>query len=144
MSMRHSRPSPHVAQPACERASLVSRLIGTTVSVIGLVLASGLVTLALGQASPAAPKPIPGGFPNPFVPGETIHFFLPAFGIEPSLITDFNGFVGVANAKGTGTGTDNTTGISTPGLPFDSDVRFMTGVYVGRDGKTHQGTFIFV
>jgi hypothetical protein len=98
----------------------------------------------LGQASPKAPKPIPGGFPNPVVPGQIIHLFLPAFGIEPSLITDFNGVVGLANAKGTGTGTDTTTGVSTPGLPFDVDVRFMTGVYIGRDGRTHQGTFIFV
>jgi len=144
MSMRHLRTTLPVARPACQRAGLAPRLFWTTVGVIGLVLASGLVTLALGQASPTAPKPIPGGFPNPFVPGETIHLFLPAFGIEPSLITDFNGFVGLANVKGTGTGTDTTTGISTPGLPFDSDVRFMTGVYVGRDGKTHQGTFIFV
>ena len=117
MSLRHSPPSLPVARPACQRTRLASRLIGTLTSVIGLVLGSGLVTLALGQASPTAPKPIPGGFPNPFVPGETVHVNLPAFGIEPSLITDFNGFVGLANAKGTGTGTNTTTGTSTPGLP---------------------------
>ena len=77
MSMRHSRPSLPVAQRACERAGLVSRLIGTTISVIGLVLASGLVTLALGQASPTAPKPNPFRLPQPVCAGRN-HSFFPA------------------------------------------------------------------
>jgi hypothetical protein len=32
---------------------------------------------------------------------------------------------------------------STPNLPFATDVRFMSGKYVGVDGNQHQGTFAF-
>jgi len=63
-------------------------------------------------------------------------------GMDPSTITDFNGFVGVADVQGTGIGT-NSDG-STEMLLFDTDMRFMSGVYVGQDGRVHKGTFGFV
>jgi hypothetical protein len=70
----------------------------------------------------------------------SLTFFGP--GMDPSSITDFNGFVGVADVQGTGTAT-KTDGTSET-LLFDTDMRFMKGVYVGQDGRVHQGTFGFV
>lgn len=73
-----------------------------------------------------------------------LDFSLTAFGsgMDPAVIADFNGAVGVAQVQGTGTGT-NPDG-STETLLFDTDMRFMRGVYVGVDGATHHGTFGFV
>ncbi len=92
----------------------------------------------------AAPLPIPGEFPA------GVHGYLagpadapPPFGNEPSSITNFNGFIGVANVQGTGIATDTTTG-ATSTLLFDVDLRFMQGVYQGVDGSLHSGTFAFV
>src|SRR5436305_4728517 len=99
---------------------------------------AGLSVLAPGLARAAGsdPRPIPGGI-QPFGPGtEVFHVFLPEHGSEPSTIFDFKGFVGVAHLQGTGTGTDTSTGNTTP-LVFDVDNRFMKGVYVGVDGKKH-------
>jgi hypothetical protein len=90
-----------------------------------------------------SPIPIPASF-NPGLGGPDIHFQLPGpadnintgrIGGEPSTITDFNGFIGVAQV--TSTGTDN----SGNALLWRTDVRFMTGVYRGVDGNLHQGTF---
>ena len=94
-----------------------------------------------------APLPIPGGFPipNPFG-GPDVHgnlagpvdSTLDGIGGEPSSITNFNGFVGVAHVEGTGTdGSGNN-------LLWDADLRFMKGVFEGADGKLQNGTFAFV
>jgi hypothetical protein len=79
---------------------------------------------------PNAPKPIPATF------------FFPGPGMEASTITDFNGFTGVAAISGTGT--EMASGVSSSGEFFDSDDRFMKGLYVGVDGQTHNGTFAFL
>jgi hypothetical protein len=73
-----------------------------------------------------------------------VNFALTFFGpgMDPSTITDFNGFVGVADVQGTGTAT-NSDG-STETLLFDTDMRFMQGAYVGQDGAVHKGAFGFV
>jgi hypothetical protein len=94
------------------------------------------------------PLPIPGSslpIPNPFG-GPDVHFRLPGpadstnarTGGEPSTITDFNGFIGVANVEGTGTDNNGNS------LLWEADLRFMQGVYVGVDGNVHKGTFAFV
>jgi hypothetical protein len=91
-----------------------------------------------------APTPIPLARTNPFG-GPAIHFDKPGLptdpppiGNEPSTINNFNGFIGVVHATGTGTdGSGNT-------LSWDADMRFMTGVYQGVDGNLHTGTFAFV
>jgi hypothetical protein len=59
-------------------------------------------------------------------------------GGEPSSITDFNGFVGVALVDGTGT-----DGSGNP-LVWEADLRFMRGVYRGADGELHHGAFALV
>lgn len=82
---------------------------------------------------PADPTPIPLTL-GPF------HVQLLGPGHEPSTITNFNGFVGVADVQGTGTG----AGPGGGALLFDTDMRFMTGEYIGVDGKQYHSTFGFV
>jgi hypothetical protein len=74
--------------------------------------------------------------------GETFHlnFFGPT--TDPTVITDFNGFAGVADVQGTGTATYPDGHTET--LLTDTDMRFMKGVYVGQDGAVHKGDFGFV
>jgi hypothetical protein len=94
--------------------------------------------LAGDKTSP--PKPIPGL--TEVFPGTFIHHIPPGpvdQGHEPSQITDFNGLVGDCRITGAGTG----TGFAKP-LLFQADMGFMKGVYVGEDGKHHQGTFGFI
>jgi len=91
-----------------------------------------------------APLPIPGGVlvPNRFG-GPDVHLntpgpadsAVPGRGGVPGTITDFNGFVGVAQV--TGAGTDNAGNA----LLWRADVRFMQGLYRGVDGDLHRGTF---
>ena len=91
---------------------------------------------ALAARRAGDPRPIPGGI-QPFGPGtEVFHVFLPGTG-EPSTITDFNGFVGVANVDGVGAGAN-------AGLSFDVDNRFMTGEYIALNGQHFNATFGFL
>jgi hypothetical protein len=63
---------------------------------------------------------------------------------EPSTITDFNGFFGLAFISGMVTRTNVVTG-EVLTLPFvESDMRFMKGVFRGTDGGVHQGAFALV
>jgi hypothetical protein len=94
-------------------------------------------------------NPIPGGV-APFKPfGIVVHHnplnkATPLANIsDPSQITDFNGFVGLTNIRGGGTGTDTVTGSTTP-LAFRADMGFSKGKFVGTDGRRHAGTFAFV
>jgi hypothetical protein len=105
---------------------------------------AGLGLLGPGAAMArkgADPRPIPGGFDENFniVPsGAFFHALLPGIGFEMSTITDFNGVVGGSEIRGTARGSDGTT------YGFDTDMRFMRGVYVGLDNSVHQGTFGFI
>ena len=113
----------------------------------GMVAAGGLALLDPASAfarSAGDPKPIPGGFlitPTSFdlVPSNpTVHVLPPALGFEMSTISDFNGVVGAAENQGTARGSDGSTWY------FDTDMRFMQGMYVGEDGKLRKGSFGFV
>ena len=122
-----------------------------TAGAAGVALGSGVLLPQFAWAAkpPVDPKPIPGTIPLPPPPAPPIgqfHFMFPGpadKGNEPSTITDFNGFIGGIDAVGSGTGTDTTTRVKTR-LRWASDTRFMTGVYVGVDGKKHKGTFAFI
>jgi hypothetical protein len=98
-----------------------------------------LPALVHADASGGMPKPLASGG----IPGTDFRIFGIGPGIGPnvemSTITDFNGFVGAADIRGMAT--DQSTGER---LLFDTDMRFMDGVYLGTDGRTHQGTFGFV
>ena len=103
---------------------------------VGLLDPSG----AVGQTT-GAPRPIPGGFDinfNPVPSNPFIHVLSPGIGFEMSSITDFNGVVGGSETRGTAHGSDGTT------YDFDTDMRFMRGVYIGLDGRLRQGAFGFI
>ena len=117
-----------------ERALSRRQLIGAAAGAAGILAAGGIWTPALADGG-ADPRPIPGGINGP---GVFLHIYLPGAGAEPSLITDFNGFVGQALVKGQGTTGDGTR------LYFDIDSRFMVGEYVGMDGQNHHGSFAMI
>jgi hypothetical protein len=115
--------------------------MGSVAGVAGAAVGAGLlpVNALAGQPSTdLTPKPTTQ---QVTIGGVTfsLAFFGP--GVDPSSITDFNGFVGVADVQGTGTGTGPD---GTETLLFDTDMRFMSGVYVGVDGAVHKGTFGFI
>jgi hypothetical protein len=117
--------------------------LGGAAAATGASLGSGLLWPATGAAAgvstPPAPKPTTATIT---VSGITFHVDFFGAGVDPSSITDFNGFVGVADVRGKGTATHPDG--STETLLFDTDMRFMKGVYVGVDGAVHHGTFGFV
>jgi len=115
--------------------------IGSMAAVAGAAAGAGLIPALAHAAKPSSIAPVPT--PNTTVVGGVpFHFVSFGPGIDPSSITDFNGKIGVADVRGTGTAT-NPDG-STETLLFDTDMRFMNGVYVGADGKVHKGAFGFV
>jgi hypothetical protein len=113
----------------------------------GAVALGGVAGLGLLDPSsvfgsaPAAPRSIPGGFDASFTPVPSdpfIHVLPPSVGFEMSTITDFNGVIGASETQGTAQGSDGTP------YTFDCDMRFMRGVYVGLDGRLHNGSFGFI
>jgi hypothetical protein len=107
----------------------------------GVVLGSGLWMPGLVEAWDDAPRPIPGGFT---FNGNFFHLDGSSPGLtENSSIYDFHGSIGAAIIDGTGTGTNRKTGVTTS-LSFDTDMRFMQGVYTVLYVKKHHGTFSFI
>ena len=137
--LRASLPPP----PRLSRRQFGRTLAGT--AALGSALATGLPAPAAAES--LAPVPIPGGSP---ALGGNFHVFGPALpgfdpvDAEPSSITNFDGFVGLAYINGLVTRTNTTTNESQPLQFLNSDMRFMTGNYRGLDGKLHHGTFGFV
>jgi len=134
----------HFRQRAMSRRQFTST--AASAAAFGVALGSGLSWPGLASAHQShEPKPIPGGTP---VLGGAFHVFGPGVldppDAEPSTITDFNGFIGLAFISGTVTRTNTKTG-EVRTLPFvNSDMRFIKGVFKGTDGRTHQGAFAFV
>jgi hypothetical protein len=122
------------------RALSRRQFLETAAGATGAVLGSGLRLSAPALAGHHAdPRPIPGTSGTDF----NVHFNFsdPADEPhhEPSLITDFHGFIGAAEVEGTGMG----TGFDEP-LRFTGDLRFMNGEYIGVDGRRDHGTFAFI
>jgi len=115
--------------------------IGGAAAATGATLGSGLLSpaAALAWQSQPAPKPTTG---VTTINGVDFHFTSFGPGVDPSSITDFKGIVGVADVRGTGTARNPVGSVET--LLFDTDMRFMKGIYVGQDGAVHTGTFGFV
>ena len=146
--------------------SIVSRrqFVGSTAGALAAAAGFGSLLEACGRAddglptSPvslrltqdrapgqAAPLPIPGGSPllggfhvwapgPPSLPGDSVD-------AEPITITDFKGSVGLAYINGVVTRRRRSTGERVQ-LPFlSADMRFMSGVYRGADGRVRRGTF---
>ena len=115
----------------------------------GAALGSGVLRPQSVQALAADdPLPIPGGTP---ALGGAFHLYGPTpdgsfdpIDAEPSLITNFNGVVGLAYISGMVTRTRISTGERVE-LPFNNaDMRLMQGVYRGVDGKPRQGAFALI
>jgi len=136
-------PPPTAAHAHHRHSYLLSRrrFLGSMAGAAGIAAGAGLLPVSALAAKPsnAAPKPTAQ---QVTLNGVTfsLAFFGP--GVDPSSIGDFNGFVAVADVQGNGTAT-NPDGSTEP-LLFDTDMRLMSGVYVGQDGAVHKGTFGFV
>ena len=119
------------------------RFLGGAAGAVGAALGASIIDPAQAFAhddpTDPTPKPIPGGFN---IGGQIFHVFGFGPGEEPSTITDFKGFTGVTDVQGTGTATYPDGSSET--LLFDTDMRFMKGIYVAVDGAVHRGTFGFV
>jgi hypothetical protein len=140
-SMRWDLPPPldavshHVHHLLSRRA-----FMGSMAAVAGATVGAGLLPgNVLASTGSSAPKPTTS---HVTINGVTFSLAFFGAGIDPSSITDFNGLVGVAAVQGTGTA-HNPDG-TTETLLFDTDMRFMSGVYVGVDGAVHKGAFGFV
>ena len=121
---------------------LLSRrtFLGSVAGVAGAALGTGLLPAGvLAKTGGADPKPTSNVIS---LGGVDFHLTFFGPGMDPSVIGDFNGFIGVADVQGTGTATSADG--STETLLFDTDMRSMSGVYVGQDGAVHKGTFGFV
>jgi hypothetical protein len=109
----------------------------------GAALGAGL--LLPGQVL-AGPKPSGGPRETPnfnTIGGVQFHTGGPiAFGHDASSITDFNGFLGASDVRGNGLATYPNGTSET--LLYDTDMRFMSGVFRDTNGNTQQGTFAFV
>ena len=139
MALDHRHHHHNLAGAPLSRRRFVTGAAGAA----GAILGSGLWWPSVAQAAEGgskAPKPIPGGID---AGGETFHVFIPGTGQEPATITDFKGWVGVATVGGTGKGTNASSGETTD-LFFETDMRFMQGVYVDTGGHQRHGTFGFV
>jgi hypothetical protein len=134
-----------------ERGLTRRQLVGRAAGAAGVLATSSVWFPAVAQAkrtAPALPRPVPGGTT---IDGAGLkHFYFPTDnpfstqtvangGGDPSTITDFNGFVGVGDFTG-GTGKDG----SGVGMFWNADLRFMSGEFIGTDGKHHHGAFAFV
>jgi len=133
--------------PLLERGLNRRQFIRTAGVAAGVAAGSGLwgplMSSALADSSKKTlPKHIPGGI-RIFGPGTRVfHLFPPIPGLEPSTITDFDGVVGAAAIKGSGTAENGKGEKST--RPFDVDMRFMKGRYIDRAGNERHGTFAFI
>jgi hypothetical protein len=112
-------------------------------------LVAGVAALALivfvasasGRGKPGDPKPIPGGFAADFSPVPSdpfVHVLPPSLPFEMATIGDFSGTIGASEIQGTARGSDGTS------YTFDTDMRFMQGVYLDATGKLQHGSFAFI
>jgi hypothetical protein len=116
--------------------------LGSTAGATGAIFGAGLLQPA---AAPAAPRT--DSTPNPSAHKETLgpttfSLTFPAPNTDLSSITDFKGFMGFSDVRGSGTATYGDGSRET--LLYDTDMRFMTGTYVAKDGHVYNGTFGFV
>ena len=147
--------SRHVHPPLDRRRFLKGAGVAAVAGAVGPLAVAGSAGASSTHRSPLAdvspPKPIPGGLELP--DGSVIHVWapgpanltLPFTGgvlggedVEPSSITDFDGFSAVAFHVGSAVGNNGVT------YNLETDMRAFAGRYVGEDGHVHQGTFGFV
>jgi len=134
---------PPLQIPSHHTRHLLSRraFIGSMAGAAGAAAGAALLptTVLAKKPSNAAPRPTKN---TVALNGVTFSVTFFGLGVDPSSIYDFRGSVGVADVQGTGTATNPDGSKET--LLFDTDVRFMSGTYVGMDGDVHKGQFGFV
>jgi hypothetical protein len=147
----HWRTHAHFMERASiSRRELLKRGLATGAVAFGSALA-GAADLHSAAPGGGAPNPVPGG--TDLAPFGFFHFYFPTVGPpgaqtiasgqgDPSLITDFNGTVGLFECSG-GTGTA-TTESGNETQYWAADVRFMNGEYIDVHGRHKQGTFTFI
>ena len=128
----------HHLRHATRHALTRRAFIGSMAAVTGAAAGAGLIPALARAAKPLNAAPVPTSN-TVLINGVNFHLTFFGDGVDPSSINDFNGKVGVADVQGTGTAT-NPDG-TTETLLFDTDMRFMNGVYVGADGRVHKGAF---
>jgi hypothetical protein len=129
-----SRPRCACRQPARSRLSLEALEDRTVPSGTPLPI-PGLLFNPPAPANPFGGPAIHSGFPGP---ADNTTPSIPTVGGEPSTITNFNGFVGVAHVEGTGADNSGNT------LFWDVDMRFMKGVFQLSDGSIQKGACAFL
>ena len=145
LSPPHAGAHSHFWSRAFSRRNFIAGAVGAA----GLAMAPNLTFPTEAEAEGTAPGLFCSPSPSPILGGtellgpgtELFHLFLPSPGSEVSTVGNFKGCVGLASGHGTGTVTD---GSGTSSVTFANDTRFMTGTYVGQDGKQHKGSFAFV
>jgi hypothetical protein len=145
--------SPLYDAPTISRRRFVQLAATAAAGVTGATLAGPARTAAHGGEHQAVvpPTPIPGGVTLPT--GTQIHVWpagdpavrlpfthgtLRGFDVDPSTITDFLGFSGLAYHAGTATGSDGAT------YNLETHMTVHQGSYVASDGTRRFGTFSFI
>ena len=158
MKVEHSRPGNPGRGPVRDRGGVPLRgpalsrrhFLRSAAGAAGLVLGLNASPARAGGPAGDGPVPIPGGL-DFLGDGSVFHVYAhgyPGFGgdpgtEDPSLIFDFNGHFGLTYVRGMGTHTDKASGDTTR-LPWEIDLRFMKGEYVGADRKRRYGAFALV
>jgi hypothetical protein len=117
----------------------------------GLGLIDPVAALARGLQGPKpghghghlAARPIPGGLDVNFQPVPSdpfVHVLAPGLGpqLEMATITDFKGVIGASEIRGVARGSDGSV------WDFDTDMRFMQGMFVDLSGHVRKGSFGFI
>lgn len=123
---------PHAGRHDLSRRTFLKAGVASTAVIATTGILSNRSLATSGTPSPAPSNPVFGG----------LHVYGVDPSMEPSTITDFYGAVGAAVVDGTGTW--KVEGKAPETLLFDTDMRFMQGVFRGTDGRSHKGTFAFV
>ena len=124
--------APHASRHHLSRRTFLKAGVAST----AVIATSGILS-SRSMAKSGTPSPTPA---NPAFGGLHIYGVDPS--MEPSAIIDFHGAVGAAVVDGTGTW--KVEGKASETLLFDTDMRFMQGVFRSTDGRTRKGTFAFV
>jgi hypothetical protein len=132
-----------IHRPAVSRRQFLQGAAGLTGVAVTLGSSARLHGAVAGPLGLGLVTPIPTTLN---IGGEEFHVQAPPLtGVDsdPSSVFDFRGAAGIAFISGECERTDRRTG-ETRTLPFSfNDMRFMQGVFQGRDGHVRNATFVF-
>jgi hypothetical protein len=154
----HDRPHAHLDPDGSIRVHRPAISRRRAIGAVGAGIAAGAIATlpspaSADQSSPSqpVPLPIPGGI-DAGEPVGLIHWFLPGptdaatpvlglggmgLDVDPSTITNFEGFTAFAVLAGEAYGSDHGT------YPIEFDVRVMDGIYDDGTGTVREGAYGF-